>query len=104
MVGGAGHGADPIGTCWEASSNCSGEQALTIAGIIDTLEEGKCLWVGWGAGNKAVSEALDRDVGMADDDSTTAQSLWRSIVSQERVRERAGIEVGDLNGDIEFCV
>ena len=100
MVGSAGHGADTVGTCWEASGDRSGEQAFTIAGIVDTLEEGKCLWIGWGAGDNAASEGLDGDVSMTDDDATL-QCLWCSIIGQKRIRERAGCEVGDLNCDIE---
>lgn len=43
-------------------------------------------------------------MGVADDVAVLSKSLWRRVIGSIRVGEASGIEVGDLDFNIESCI
>lgn len=103
MVRSAGHGADPVETSRETSGDIGREQSLTVSVIVDTLEEGKGLWVGRSAGCEVIPEVLDGDVSMTDD-VAALKSLRSSVVGVGGVGEGTRDQVLGLDLDAESGV
>ena len=103
MVGGRVHGADAVEASWKTCSNTGCQKTLTVAGIINTLEEGKRLRVGTLSGSEAAAEILNGDVAMTDDVSTL-QLLGSGVVGGKRISEDTSHQVGNLHLCGESCV
>lgn len=101
MVGRASHGADTVGSIGQTTSDGGLELSLAVAGIVDTLEEGKGGSIQWRGGVQVVLHILDGDVGVADDRASGAQLLGRRVVRACRVGEGAQVHVGDLHHHVE---
>jgi hypothetical protein len=102
MVRRRSHGADTVDTSWETTRNGSGEPALPITSIVDTLEELEDSWVGWGGGTER-ADFLDCDVSVAHN-VAALELLGCGVVREGCVGERTGNEIGDLDVDCEVCV
>lgn len=101
MVAGGGDGADAVETSWQTSGEVCGESALTIASIIDTLEEGKGFRVESICGICLAVEVLNRDVSMAND-RAALQSLRGGVIGVVRIGERPSLQVRDLHRESDW--
>jgi hypothetical protein len=101
MVASRGDRADTVITGRETFVKSSSKKTVAIAGVIDTLEEGKGLSVRRRVG--IVAHVLNGDVGMADD-FTPLESLWSSVVGVVRIGERSSLQVGDLHREVNLLV
>jgi hypothetical protein len=98
MVSGSVNGRDPVNTRWKAFGDSS-SQNVVDSDSIKTLKEGKDF------GIQDVSRVerrhlLHGDMTVTPDD-TTDQLLRSAEVCSVRVHERSGIQVVDLEGDVE---
>lgn len=67
MVRSTVHSADAVNTSRETIGDGSLEETVTIAVVVDTLEEGKLLWVRRGLGGNVAAQILDSNVAMTND-------------------------------------
>lgn len=104
MVGGTGHRANAVIASGETARDSGGEDTLTIALVVDTLEEDKLLGAGRVLGSEVVSEVLDGDVGMTDDAALAIQILRSRVVRLLRVGERTGRQVLRVDDNVKRLV
>lgn len=100
VVGSTGHGAGTVVTRGQTTVDGGAEASVAVAGIVDTLEEGKLLGVHGSGAVDVVSDVLDGHVGVAND-LATLQLLGCGVVCALRVGEGAENHVIDLQLDIE---
>jgi hypothetical protein len=99
MVSGGSHAATAVATSSQAALDSGRKEALSIALVVDTFEEGEFLRV-----RRIVAiDDLASDVGMANN-IATLKGLGSGVVCGVRISESAGGEVVDLNGDVESLV
>lgn len=79
MVSSTGHSANTIVALRQTPSDRSAQQSLSIACIIDPLEECKCCWVRGRAWRKRVSHVLNCDVSVPND-LAILECLWCGVV------------------------
>ena len=96
VVLGCNHGADAVRAGRKSAVDHCLQKTLAIAGIIDTLEEGKFARVGWGARVQR-ADVLDGDVAVANDVSVIVKVLGRRVVVGRRVDKVAGLEMNRLD-------
>lgn len=89
------HGTDTISTSGQTVSNSSLQQTLSIASIINTLEEGKCCWIRR-CGRVETANILDGDMDVANNLTGGVKSLWCCVVCASSIGKGTGLEVGDL--------
>ena len=104
MVSSCGESADTVDTSWETASDGGLQVALSITGIIDTLEESEGLRVEWSCGVEGIAHILKRDMDVTNDRTTTVELLRSRVVLSSGVDECAGLQVCDSECDIEIGV
>lgn len=100
----ASHGADTVVSSGQTTSDRGFKTSVSISGIIDTLEEGKLGSVQCFGGSKSVSEILDSDVRVTNDNALAIELLGIGVVGAVRVAEDTQLHVGDLHSHIEVRV
>ena len=102
MVGGSGQCTDTIGTLRKTSGNFGLKTTVSVAGIVDALEESESDRVGGSLGVDIATQVLDSDMDVTNDNTLVIELLWSGVIRSIRVRESTGLEVVDLelNGEI----
>jgi hypothetical protein len=103
VVTGGRHAADTVETLGETRLEVSAQETLTVAGVVDTLEEGKLLSVEGLVLVRVASEILDCDVGVSNN-LTVTEGLRGGVVGFVGVGEGSGLQVADLNGELNGAV
>ena len=103
MISGRRHGADTVIPSRQTTLDCSRQATLAITGVVDALEEDEFAGVWCGRRGEIAAQGLDRDVHVADD-VAVFEGLGRGVVRYGWVGEDAGVEVGDLEIDLEVGV
>jgi len=101
MVGRRRHGADAVATAGQAAGDFGLDTTLTIASIVNTLEEGKLGRIKGLSRVERVAGVLDSDVGVADDLASSIEILGRGVVGARRVGEGTQLHVLDLEHNVE---
>jgi hypothetical protein len=104
MVTSRGHGADTIVSSGQTFREGGSEFSVTIAIVVDTLEEGKGLGVKRLLRVGVSSEILHGEMRVADDLTALSESLRRSIVGVIGIREGAGLEIGNADSEVDWRV
>jgi hypothetical protein len=104
VVGGGEHGADTVVAGGETAGDGGGEQAVAVAGVVDSLEEDEAGGVEGLVGGQVAAHVLDCDVSVADDATLAVKVLGRSVVGTLGIGEGAGGKVVNLNLDVEVLV
>lgn len=104
VVGSTRHGADTVVTSRQTASDSGSQLSLSVASIIDTLEEGELGGIRGRGRSQGVANILDGDVSVANDRAATAELLGRCVVRAVRVREGAQLHVLDLYGNVKVLV
>ena len=97
------HGADAIKAYGEATGKISTQQSVSIASVVDSLEEGKFFgieglgWVG------IATQVLNCDVRVADN-LTSLEALRGRIVRVIRVGELSSRQIGNLDRESHLGV
>ena len=100
MVRGGGQGAHTVVASGETTGDDSLEEALSVTGVVDTLEESELRSVEGLSWVQAVSEILNCNVCVPNNLSSL-QKLRRGVVRGICVREGTSDKVGHLNGNVE---
>jgi hypothetical protein len=103
VVTGGRHAADTVETLGETRLEVSAQETLTVAGVVDTLEEGKLLSVEGLVLVRVASEILDCDVGVSNN-LTVTEGLRGGVVGFVGVGEGSSLQVADLNGELNGAV
>jgi hypothetical protein len=103
VVTGGCHAADTVETLGETRLEISAQETLTVAGVVDTLEESKLLSVEGLVLVRVASEVLDCDVGVSNN-FTVTEGLRGGVVGFVRVGEGSGLQVADLDGELNGAV
>jgi len=101
MVGCARHTAHTIITSRQTTSDCCAQQPISVPSIVDTLEEDKFCWVRCSGGSETVAKILHGQVGMSDDLALCVEVLRCGVVGCCCVGEGAGLEAGELDGQVK---
>lgn len=102
MVGRRGHRADAIIAGRQAAGDSRGDGSLTIAGVVDALEEDELGGVEGGGELERTADVLNGHVGVADDVAVVGLNvLGRRVVGAGGVGEYSQVEVGDGQRDVE---
>lgn len=104
VVGGGEHGADTVVAGGETACDGGGEQAVAVAGVVDSLEEDEAGGIEGLVGGQVAAHVLDCDVSVADDVTLAVKVLGRSVVGALGIGEGAGGKVVDLNLDVEVLI
>jgi hypothetical protein len=103
MVAGRSHRANTVFSSGKTGSEVGRQEPVAIACVVDTLEEGKVLGiqrVGWVL---LTVHVLHGNVGVTDD-GAALEILRCGVVGVVRVGERSGLEVGDLDLEVDGLV
>jgi hypothetical protein len=103
VVTGGCHAADTVETLRETRLEISAQETLTVAGVVDTLEESKLLSVEGLVLVRVASKVLDGDVGVSNN-LTVTEGLRGGVVGFVGVGEGSGLQVADLNGELNGTV
>jgi hypothetical protein len=103
VVTGGCHAADTVETLRETRLEISAQETLTVAGVVDTLEESKLLSVEGLVLVRVASKVLDGDVGVSNN-LTVTEGLRGGVVGFVGVGEGSGLQVADLNGELNGAV
>ena len=101
MVRRASHGADAVVTLGQAAGHVGGEKALSVASIVDALEENELGGVKGLGGVVGSAGILDGDVSMANDSAGAIEVLRSRVIGAGRVGERTQNHVGNIDLDSE---
>lgn len=104
MVGSTGHSADTVVTGGKTTGDRSAKTSITVARVIDTLEEGELGGVQWLVRGEGVTQVLDGDVSVANNVASVSELLGSRVVSVVGVGEGAQVHVGDLDIDVKVLV
>lgn len=74
---------------------------MSVACIVDALEEGKCGWVQSALWRQAISHILYSDVRVSDDLALAVEILRCGVIGRLGVGEGAGSETAGLNVNVE---
>jgi hypothetical protein len=97
------HAADTVETLGETRREISAQETLTVAGVVDTLEESKLFSVEGLVLVGVAPEVLDCDVGVSNN-LTVLEGLRGGVVGFVGVGEGSGLQVADLNGELNGAV
>lgn len=104
MVGSTSHGADTVVTGGKTTSNRGAKTSITVARIVDTLEEGELRGIQRLVRGEGVTQVLDGNVSVANNIATVSELLGSRVVGVVGVGEGSQVHVGDLDIDIEVLV
>lgn len=103
MVARRGHGTNTIRSSWQPTVDGGAKSAISISGVVDTLEESERARIRWLLSCKVFAERLDSNMSMSND-LASVELLGSRIVGVVRVSECSGLEVVDLHVDVEILV
>jgi hypothetical protein len=103
VVTGGCHAADTVETLGETRLEVSAQETLTVAGVVDTLEESKLLSVEGLVLVRVASKVLDCDMGVSNN-LTVTEGLRGGVVGFVGVGEGSGLQVANLNGELNGAV
>jgi hypothetical protein len=103
VVTGGCHAADTVETLGETRLKISAQETLTVAGVVDALEESKLLGVEGLVLIRVASEVLDCDVSVSNN-LTVTEGLRGGVVGFVGVGEGSGLQVADLNRELNGAV
>jgi hypothetical protein len=103
MVCSGCHGTDSVVASWETASHGSLEQTLSVAGIVDSLEEGELLRVQGSCRIQGFPHVLDSHVGVSNN-LASLKMLRSRVVRGICICELSRNKIRHLNGDVECSV